>query len=1200
MFSILLFLHIITFLSFYNQLLFLVVNKGNMTNQYKSTCSYCGVGCGIIIKRDFADRISVEGDPDHPVNKGMLCSKGRNLHHVVEETSSRLLHPKMRWHKNDQHNKVSWNVAMGRTVSVFKSLINKFGPDSVGFYVSGQMLTEEYYLANKITKGYIGTNNIDTNSRLCMSSAVVGYKMSLGEDAVPASYEDIELADCFFISGANPAWCHPILFRRLEAHKNANPGVRIIVADPRKTQTATMADLHLQLNPGTDIMLNHAIARILVENGHIDKNFISKYTTGFNTLKEKIFEYTLEEAAVICGIPSKDINKAAQLIGRSKGFITMWAMGLNQSVIGVDKNLSLINLSLITGKIGKPGSGPFSLTGQPNAMGGRETGGLSNLLPAHRNLENPDHRAEVASFWGVDTISEKPGFTATQMFDAIQRDQLKAIWIICTNPLVSLPNAGMVEEALKKARFVVVQDISGQNEACQYADLILPAAGWAEKEGTMTNSERRISYLYKAVEPPGEARADAEILIDFAKRMGFKGFEYESMADVFAEHACLTEHTNIDISGLTYKHLKDKGTEQWPFPKNAKQGTPRLFTDNAFYTSDKKAHIFAPEITNQSQKPTTEYPFILTTGRIRDQWHTMTKTGAVERLKQHIRDPFLEINTKDAQQLGIKSGDLVNVKSLYGQMRVKANITDDIKEGVVFAPMHWGKTLNNDLTRSNNLTSTLVDPKSKEPDFKYTAVSVARHIPPKQKIAIVGAGAAACKLTSELRKRGSKDEITIFSAEKNAFYNRVLLPEYINGTKNWNQLQKLSAEEIKDLDITLKEGIRINSIDKENHTITDSNGNIHTYDKLVLATGSRPSKPSNIDMGLPGVYTVRNKEDADRIMQNLKEGDSVAVAGAGLLGLEMISALTETGIKTHIINRTSKLMNRQLDNISASLLNDIVTENGTVIHSNDEVDSVSSSENNKVLVKLRSGKQLDCQAIIFAIGTTPNVEIARNANLKVERGVVVNGYMQTSDQDIFAIGEIAQWNDKMYGITMVAEEQATALAGYLLGDISSVFRGSVTMNILKYPGVELCSMGLNDIPHGEEGYEEIVFIDKSARYYKKCIVYKQRLVGAILLGDKAEFTEFKELIKTGKELSDRRLTLLRSGNPPEPVLGDLVCSCNNVGSGNIIASIRTNKIADFEKLCLATGAGTGCGSCRPEVKKIMETELKEKEVVYAS
>ena len=382
-----------------------------VNNKIKTTCSYCGVGCGIIVKRDHEDKVVVEGDKDHPVNKGMLCSKGMNLHYVANDVSDRILYPQMRWSKSHPLERVSWDDALDRAAGVFKSIVKKHGPDSVAFYVSGQSLTEEYYIANKLTKGFLGTNNIDTNSRLCMSSAVVGYKKTFGEDSVPIAYSDIELADTFLITGANPAWCHPILFRRIEKHKEENPNVKIIVIDPRKTDTANFADLHLQLLPGTDIILYNAIGRCLYTAGLIDENFINNFTEGFSNYKKHIFETTIKQASKICGVSEKDIEKAAEMIGISKGFISMWAMGLNQSVVGTDKNVALLNLSLITGQVGKPGSGPFSLTGQPNAMGGREVGGMANLLAVHKDLMNEEHRREVAQFWGVDKISPKPGLT---------------------------------------------------------------------------------------------------------------------------------------------------------------------------------------------------------------------------------------------------------------------------------------------------------------------------------------------------------------------------------------------------------------------------------------------------------------------------------------------------------------------------------------------------------------------------------------------------------------------------------------------------------------------------------------------------------------------------------------------------------------------------------------------------------------------
>jgi ferredoxin-nitrate reductase len=421
----------------------------HLNKSFTTTCCYCGVGCGIVVHKNKKGSISIEGDEEHPVNKGMLCSKGINLHHTVNDKSDRLLYPQMRYNKNMPLQRVSWDTAMERTAAVFKTFINKYGPDSVAFYVSGQCLTEEYYVVNKLIKGFIGSNNIDTNSRLCMSSAVAAYKMSLGEDSVPVCYDDIELADCFFVAGANPAWCHPIIWRRVEAHKAANPNAKIIVVDPRRTDSCSIADLHLQISPGTDITLNHAIGRVLIENGDIDLDFVKNHAEGFNQYKELVFKKTIGAAAAICGVSVEDIILAARYIGNAQSFLTMWTMGLNQSSIGVNKNLSLINLNLITGHIGKPGSGPFSLTGQPNAMGGREVGGLANILPAHRNLNNPLHREEVQKFWGGTVIAEKPGLTATEMFEALNDGRLKAIWIICTNPLTSLPNVRIAEQGLK-------------------------------------------------------------------------------------------------------------------------------------------------------------------------------------------------------------------------------------------------------------------------------------------------------------------------------------------------------------------------------------------------------------------------------------------------------------------------------------------------------------------------------------------------------------------------------------------------------------------------------------------------------------------------------------------------------------------------------------------------------------------------------
>lgn len=1166
---------------------------------HKTTCSYCGVGCGMIVKKDTRGRLKVEGDPDHPVNKGMLCSKGMNLNHVVQDTSDRLLHPMMRWSRNHPMEQVDWDTALDRAAAVFKAIIKKHGPDSVGFYVSGQCTTEEYYLANKLTKGFLGTNNIDTNSRLCMSSAVVGYKKTLGEDAVPISYADIELADCFMIAGANPAWCHPILFRRLEKHKEENPNTKIIVVDPRRTQTCSIADLHLQIKPGTDVVLFNAISRRIIENGHAQHTFIEQHTQGFADFRKMVMGTSLLEAAQICGISVKEIRLAAIYIGESQGFISMWAMGLNQSVIGVDKNIALLNISLLTGQIGKPGAGPFSLTGQPNAMGGREVGGMANLLAAHKLQSNPKHRAEVAKFWGVEDLPAEPGLTATKMFEAMASGKLKAIWIICTNPLVSLPDARKMEKALQNARFVVVQDISNRSDTAAYADLLLPAAGWLEKEGTMTNSDRRISFLPKVVDAPGTAKPDAEILWTFAQKMGFAGFNYQAVSEVYDEHCRLTKGTNIDISGLSHNRLKKEGTFQWPVPYDDHQGTPRLFEDKQFYTQSKKAFFNLPVYTrNYSEPIDTEFPLILTTGRIRDQWHTMTRTGKVNKLKTHRPFPFLEIAQKDARMRNLKEGELAVITSRRGSVRVKVRITDTIRDHVVFLPMHWGKKLNNDFRRANNLTNNLLDNYSKQPDFKYTAVQVTPYQKAKQKLVVIGAGAAAFEFVKSYRALNQQDEIHVFSKEEHPFYNRILLPEYVSEHLSWEQLQKIKASELDQLNLTIQQGISIDEILPKEKQLIDSQDNTHNYDLLIMATGSRPFIPREVPIHLSGVFTMRNRMDAERLKTYLKktglpaEEKHVVIVGGGLLGLEMAAALKIINVQVTIVQRAARLMERQLDAISSQLLAEDVAERNIHTYFNNEVSTVAQETNKSQLkIALKSGRNIDCNAIVYAIGTRPNIEIAKGADLRVKRGVIVNEYLQTSDPNIFAMGEIAEFRRQLFGITTAAEQQARCLAGYISGDLNSSYDGSVLMNVLKFEDLDLCSIGQISIPDNAEGYEEVVFQDITQGYYKKCIIYQDRMVGAILVGDKAEFPEYRRLIESRIELSEKRTELLRNSTKKEPVIGKLICSCNNVGKGNLENAIASG-FNTLPKLCDKTGAGTACGSCKPELKELLKNSKK--------
>ncbi|UII22404.1 nitrate reductase [Fulvivirga ligni] len=1157
---------------------------------YKSTCSYCGVGCGVKVSIDKQGKIDLEGDETYPVNQGKLCSKGMNLHYTVMEKSDRLLFPQMRGSKNHPLARVSWDDAINRAAAVFKTLIAMHGPDSVGFYVSGQCLTEEYYLVNKLTKGFLGTNNIDTNSRLCMSSAVVGYKLALGEDSVPVSYEDIELADCFFISGANPAWCHPILFQRILSHKEKNPDVKLIVVDPRATDTCSMADLHLQVLPGTDEVLLHAITRVLIEQGYADHEFIQQHTDGYDLLYKEVMNTSLKEAASICQISVDDILSAARIIGQSKGFISMWAMGLNQSTQGVNTNLALLNLHLVTGQIGKPGAGPFSLTGQPNAMGGREVGGMANLLAAHKDLLNPEHRNEVAEFWGVDKINEKPGLTATQMFEALKSGKMKAIWIICTNPSVSMPNARIVDEALSQAKFVVVQDISNSSDTAKYADLLLPAAGWLEKEGTMTNSERRISYLPKSVDAPGEALPDAEILMRFAKAMGFKGFDFKNNEEIYLEHCRLTNGTRIDISGLNYSMLKER-TYQWPVPSSQHEGTARLFEDKIFYTDNGRAKIHTPGPADKPERLSKDKPLILTTGRIRDQWHTMTKTGKVNKLKKHIPKPFLEINPSDAEARDIKDGDPVNVTGSRGDVRVSAKITDTIKKGVVFLPMHWGKMLGNDNGRANNLTNEAIDPRSKQPGFKYSAVEVTKYKKPKSKIVIVGAGTAAFRFIQTYRERNISDEIHVFSREEWPFYNRVLLPEYCNNSKGWQDLLKYEIAELEKLGIVLHVSNGVVNLDRKNKVIIDEKGEEHDYDQLILATGSKAFVPPGAPMHIPGVFTMRERQNADELKNYLHSGNHVLVIGGGLLGLEMVAALREINVMVTVVQLSSRLMERQLDATASTLLREYVEELGAQVLTNDQVIGLKETPKGTIAATFRSGKMGHFNSVIYAVGTRPNIELATQAGLETSRGIVVNEHLQTTDPDIFAIGEIAEYQNKTNGTTAAAEEQADCCAKYILGDTGATYAGSTVMNILKFSHLDLCSIGLPEIPYNGKNYDEIIFMDRSQLYYKKCIIHKDRLVGAILMGDKEEFADFKQLIETQTELSEKRLKLLRSGQKPKSISGKLVCACNNVGSGNLEEAMASG-CSSLNDICQATGAGLGCGSCKTEIQRMLNDRLE--------
>jgi assimilatory nitrate reductase catalytic subunit len=715
----------------------------------KSTCPYCGVGCGVIIEATDKQITGVRGDPDHPANFGRLCTKGATLHLTASSAvtqQTRLLQPMQRLQRGEAPQPVNWNRALNLAAQRFSSTIAQHGPDAVGFYLSGQLLTEDYYVFNKLAKGLIGTNNVDSNSRLCMSSAVAGYKQTLGMDAPPNCYDDVKHSATIFIVGSNTAFAHPILYRRIEDARQANPALKIIVADPRRTDTATQADLYLPILPGTDVMLFNGMLHIMLWEGWLEHAYMAAHTTGFEVLKATVRDCTPELVAQICGISKEALLLAARLFagvapdgGATRTpTLSLYCQGLNQSTSGTAKNTALINLHLATGQIGKPGAGPFSLTGQPNAMGGREVGGMANLLSAHRDLSNPVHRAEVATLWGVPSVPEKPGKTAVEMFQAAADGEIKALWIACTNPAQSMPDQATVRRALQRAEFVVVQEAFATTATCRYADLLLPATTWGEKEGTVTNSERRISRVRAAIRPAGDARHDWKIATDFAQRLEALMpapapgtlFPYRTPESVWNEHRESTRGRDLDVTGMSYT-LLEASPQQWPLKEGQTTGQTRLYEDGVFPTPDGKARFVSTVYRPVAEPRQARWPFSLTTGRLRDQWHGMSRTGTLGRLFGHVSEPAIAMHPRDMARLFLKSGDLVHVTSPRGSIMVLAQSSPEVALNQAFMAMHWGdeylsgsSATQGRLGGVNALTTSAFCLDSKQPEFKHASIKI--------------------------------------------------------------------------------------------------------------------------------------------------------------------------------------------------------------------------------------------------------------------------------------------------------------------------------------------------------------------------------------------------------------------------------------------------------------------------------------------
>ena len=680
----------------------------------RTTCAYCGVGCGIVATPTGARSVTIKGDPDHPANAGKLCSKGTHLGETVG-LEGRLLHPMI------GQRRVRWDKALDLVAKKFREAIARHGPDSVAFYVSGQLLTEDYYVANKLMKGFIGSANIDTNSRLCMSSAVAGHMRAFGEDVVPVAYEDLEQADLITLVGSNTAWCHPIVYQRIQAAR-AERGAKLVVVDPRRTETCDDADLHLAIRPGSDVALMNGALAHMKREGLIDRAYLDAHVSAPDTFWDALDQgHDLWTIAKTCDVSPTDLARFYDLFAANSRAITLFSQGINQSLRGTDQVNAITNLHLATGRIGKPGAGPFSITGQPNAMGGREVGGLASTLAAHMDFA-PDNVARVGRFWAAPSMATRPGLKAVDLFRAVREGRIKALWIMATNPAVSLPDANMVRDALSTCPFVVVSDVIAETDTSLHAHVRLPATGWGEKDGTVTNSERRVSRQRPFLTAPGEARPDWWIVTQVGRRMGWKtAFAFDCPADVYREHARLSAYQNDGTRLFDLRQHAAIGNADYDAMAPFRWGGA-AFADGLYSTPGRMARLIAVT-QGPLADPLGDWPLTLNTGRYRDQWHTMTRTGLSAKLARHREEPLVEIHPGDAATYDLADGDLARVATAQGESLFRVSVTDRQRPGELFTPIHWTDQQSTG-GRTGLLPRPLVDPHSGQPGFKLTPARI--------------------------------------------------------------------------------------------------------------------------------------------------------------------------------------------------------------------------------------------------------------------------------------------------------------------------------------------------------------------------------------------------------------------------------------------------------------------------------------------
>ncbi|HEV2773493.1 MAG TPA: molybdopterin-dependent oxidoreductase [Thermoleophilaceae bacterium] len=1193
----------------------------------RTVCPYCGVGCGLLVRTERGRVTAIEGDPEYPVNRGRTCRKPLELPSAVH-AGDRATHPLWRDRRDARFRTASWDDALGTVAARLRAIVDEHGPEAIAFYISGQLLTEDYYAVNKLAKGFLGTNNVDSNSRLCMSSAVAGYVGAFGSDGPPPSYADIEAADCLLLLGTNTAACHPIVWSRIRDRQAE--GAFVICADPRRTATAEASDLHLPVRPGTDLVLLNAMLCLLDDEGLTDTDFIARHTSGFEETLAAAREWPPERAEGVCGVSAVDIATAARRFGAERG-LALWSMGANQSTVGTHKNRAVINLCLASGQIGKPGSGPLSLTGQPNAMGGRETGGACQLLPGYRRVDSPEDRAAVEGHWGVPgAISPEPGLPAVDLFDALEGGRVKAVWVVATNPAVSMPDATRARAALERAELLVVQDAYHPTETSALAHAVLPAAAWPEKAGTMTNSERRVAPVRPALDPPGEALPDWRVFARLAAELGWaEHFAWPDAAAVFEELAALTAGRVCDMSGVDRALLEREGSVQWPRPADAARASDRLYPDHRYPTPDGRARFEPTPHRAPAERAGGDYPLVLTTGRVAHHWHTLTRTGKSATLTASDPEPFVEVHPLDADAAGLAHGESVRIVSRRGQVTVSARVEDSVPRGVVFSPFHWGALhAPPGAGATNAATHGAADPFSHQPELKAAAVRletaagaptdlearvraagalscpapVARNgerrsaagngerrsaarssspqSPARPRVVVVGTGMAGLRVAEEIVTRAPGHAlVTMLGEEPSPTYNRILLSRVLARTAELADIELRPESWYAELDIDLRTGVRAVAADLERRRVVDADGIEHPYDALVLATGSRPFVPPIGGADQPHVYSFRTTEDALAIAAAAEDARRAVVVGGGLLGLEAAAGLLRRGVEVTVVEVSDRLMAQQLDHGGAAMLRRELEALGLRALPGRSVTRILRAG-----VVLNGAEDLPADLVVIAAGVRPEVSLAREAGLETRRGILVDDELRASAPRVWAVGECAEHRGTVYGLWAPLAEQARVAGASVLGEPAG-FTGATVATTLKIAGVELFVGGAKE--PADDG-EEVVLSDTRRSLYRKLVLDGDRLTGAIVVNEPGVARRAVELLRTGDPLQPALLEPGADGDAEDADDPDaIVCSCNRVTRSELEEAIASSGLESVAEVAEATKATTGCGSCTGEVEELI-------------